>query len=244
MFRRNYLAAVGSVGLVATAGCLGDEEEIDELESEIEDLEARETELEAQLEDVEGQRDELETERDELETRKAELEDEIEGLEAREAELENEIEELEAREADLEEERDALVAERIRNLYETAAAYHDLGADEYATAIDHANEGNWASAAKFFGLAFRSYDTTQELTYQVAAYADEENYTGVRQIATDSNAYVESMKRACERYSNAAQYYARGQTSSGDREVSAGDSHIEDAQQNEFRPLREVENAL
>ncbi|ELY53628.1 hypothetical protein C493_13968 [Natronolimnohabitans innermongolicus JCM 12255] len=206
------------MGLASVAGCLGsdDSDETDDLEDEIEKLESREDELE----------------------------DEIEALADREETLEDDLEEVKAREAQLEEEQEDFVEERLRILYEAAEGYHDLGRQEYVAAVDYLQDQEWTSAAKFFGVAFRSYDTAQELTFKANELATDEEYAEAREVLQTSNTYAELMKEACDSYSVAAQYYANGDRNRGDDEVATGDQYFEDADQRTFYSLREFEATL
>ena len=172
--------------------------------------------------------------------RERDLQAETEALEARESELEDEINELEQDS----EEYDEFVKERLKTLYELAAEFHALAEEEYATALSYTENGDWASAAKFFGVAFRGYDVATEYTFQAGTIAADEGYPDAEEVARGSNNYVDDMAEACNHYSVGAQHFANGENRSAEREFDQGDSYFEEAQESDFRSQREFEVML
>ena len=219
MDRRSYLSVVGGVGVPLLAGCLGNGDEIEDLEEEIEDLEDEVAEFEDQEES---------------------LQSEIENLEAREVELEDEIEELEEDTEDYNE----FVEERLKNLYEIATMYHSLAEEEYGSGLTHAENNNWVAASTELATAFRSYDVVTEYTFQTANLASDEGYSDAEGVAIESNNYSSNMADACDHYSLGTEYLAVGQDSSGEQELSQGDTYYEEAQEYTFHRLREFEPTL
>ena len=230
MDRRSYLSVVGGVGVPLLAGCLGNADEIEDLEEEIEDLE---DEHEDEIED-------LEEEISELEQQEESLQSEIEDLEAREGVLENEIEGLEEDSEDY----DELVRERIKLLYELATEYHTLAEEEYNSAYSLVENGNWVAASTDFGMAFRSYDVVTEYTFQASILAGDEGYSDAEELATESNNHSSNMADACDYYVTGTESFATGDDDSGWQNIDQGDSYYEEAQQFDFHRLREFEPTL
>ena len=211
---------------MAVAGCTGileDDEQIDELEAEVESLEA----------DLADRDDGI----DDFEERTAALESEIETLEADLQETESDLDASDDQYAEL-------VADRLERLYEGAELYQDLGEEEFDEAVAAWENGDYGRSARYFGVAFRSYDAGQELTYQADGLADEGGYADARDLLTDANTYCELMKMACDYYGLAAEYYSNGETASGDEAVDAGDDYLDDASREQFPPLREFRDTL
>lgn len=233
MDRRQFIAAGAGVATATVAGCtgmLGDDDRIDELETEVESLEA----------DLDDREDALD-----------ERDDEIAALEDRESTLESEIEELESElqetESDLDasdEAYDELVADRLERLYEMAELYTDLGDEEYEEAVAAWEGGQYGRSARYFGVAFRSYDSAQELTYQARQLADDDDHSTAIDLLLEANTYCELMKMVADYYGLAAEYYSEGNTAQGDDAIDEGDAYRADANRERFPPLREFRNAL
>ena len=226
MDRRQFLTGTTVAASVAVAGCTGileDDEQIDDLEAEVDSLEAELAERDDEIDDFEERTDALEAE--------------IETLEADLQETESDLDESD-------EQYEELVADRLERLYEGAELYQDLGEEEFDEAVAAWEGGDYGRSARYFGVAFRSYDAAQELTYQAGGLADEGGYADARDLLSEANSYCELMKMACDYYGLAAEYYSNGETANGDQALDEGDAYLDDASRERFPPLREFRDAL
>lgn len=207
--RRSVLAGAGAVALASCLGLGDTSDEINELESQLDQQNATIQEFEDQLDD----------------------------LEARERDLEEDVDDLEA-------EREQLIEDRLTLLYDRAAVFHDLAEQEYDNAVDRRNEENWAWAARWFAMAFRSYDAATELTFQAGVLARDEGYDDAESVAETSNTYARLMRDACDYFAIAAGYYANEQWTQGDDAVDEGNAAYEDAQQYSFSSVVAFEGSF
>lgn len=238
MDRRQFLVGTGVGAVMASAGCLGYEitstEEINDLENRIEELETQKADLEAQLDEIEATNEELNSQIESLEAEKEDLNDQIATLEASEEDLEEQIATLESEKEDIEAARVQLIEDRLTTLYEQADTYNGIAEDETSTASDTWDNEEWHWAARWYGMAFRTYDAIEYLTRQVVSLAEAEGYTDAADIASTSQSYADSIRWACDQWAIAAGNYAEGDDADGDQHLSNGDDYWDEAQNDSF----------
>lgn len=231
MERRAFLGTVGAASVAGLAGCLGDDdEETDALREEITELEETIADKDAEIKS--------------LEERETALEAEIETLETEIETLEDEIEALEADGSVTGDERAELVEQRLMVLYELAARYYDLAEADFETATDFADDEEWTPAARWFGIAYRSYDAVVGITYEVGELAAAEGYTEADELAENSNVHAERMRNACDHYGLSVEYFAAGRNDAGSTELENGDITVNGANQYEFVSVEEFTATL
>lgn len=220
MDRRQFLVGTGVGAVMATAGCLGYEitstEEINEKEDRIEELEKQKADLEAQLDEIE----------------------------AKNEDLNSQIESLEAEKEDREAARVQLIEDRLTSLYEQAETFNELADDETSEGSDSWDNEEWHWAARWYGAAFRTYDTIEYLTSEVVSLAEEEGYTDAADIASTSQSFADSIRWACDYWAIAAGHYAEGNDAEGDDALSTGNDYWDEAQNDSFIAFEEFEASL
>jgi len=220
MDRRKFLITTGSGTLAATAGCLGYNIETPE------------------------EREEQKNRVDQLETEIKELEEELNSAQNRNSELEQERNSAQDRNSELESDITEAKYKQILWLYSYGITHYNNGIDKYNSGYDLFVNENYVGARAEFNVAAGYFDSASVNFNAATNRADDMSESTVERYCSDAVSKSDYMSQAVGDYQTGAEYYRRGDSSTGSNYINDGDGHYSQAQNTELRDLGELESEL
>ncbi len=233
MDRRRFLTGASTIGLGSLAGCLSSVTNSDKV-----------TRLQEQNERLRTNMSEMNSTIDDLETTNSELEEQISTLETERSQLEEDLNQSQSDLNTTEEEYQTLVTDQLTLFYEGADTYRGKGEQEYNTGETAYDDSRFARAGRYWGVAFRSFDTAVDLTAEAHSLAKDEDFSEAQSLAKDANIYCQAISSGCNYLALAAEHYAEGKTDKGDQAFNNAESYFQNAEQERFPPLSEFKSTL
>lgn len=241
MDRRTFLAACGVAFAPAVSGCAGytvaSEEDASERRNRIDELEAEVEDLEAALDERESTIDELERDGQSLEAALDERETTIEDLETEADALRDDLEAAQEERGDRE--RDLLVS-----WYELAYGIADEAYETWNAAVTEFNRGEYARAEVLFGRADGGFESAARVVSTLEAACAESGYDDAVATTAEFTTILEDVRSAAEHFAAAANHYRRGNTDDGDRRLDEGRQYYDSDARDEIAEPEAFESTL
>lgn len=232
--RRRALAGLGTAAAVGLSGCLG---YTIEAEEDVEQRKERIETLETEVDDLEGQVQERESEVDDLNGQIEQKESEISDLESDVADRDEEISTLES---DVE----TLRAEKVASLYALGHARIEAANHSIEQANSASDDEDWRLAAMYWTRAEGEVNGAHASFEDARIVAEEEGFSSVAATIEEARTWADHFGDVCLEFANASLYLSRGDDSTAQDHLDAGEQALDEAEKYDVADVSEIESAL